>query len=96
MKVYVGWDSREDIAYQVCEHSSKRRDPSAEVIPLKQNDILDSAIKIGWECIIGPGAVLTSCELDKNVIVGAGAVIGEGSIIEKNCHIAYKNINVFD
>ena len=47
-----------------------------------------SAIKIGWECIIGPGAVLTSCELDKNVIVGAGAVIGEGSIIEKNCHIA--------
>ena len=39
MKVYVGWDSREDIAYQVCEHSIKRRDPSAEVIPLKQNDM---------------------------------------------------------
>ena len=37
MKIYVGWDSREDIAYQVCEHSIKRRDPSAEVIPLKQN-----------------------------------------------------------
>ena len=39
MKIYVGWDSREDIAYQVCEHSIKRRDPSAEVIPLKQNDM---------------------------------------------------------
>ena len=35
MKVYVGHDSREDIAYQVCEHSIKRRDPSAEVIPIK-------------------------------------------------------------
>ena len=39
MKVYVGWDSREDIAYQVCEHSIKRRDPNAEVVPLKQNDM---------------------------------------------------------
>ena len=39
MKIYVGWDSREDIAYQVCEHSITRRDPSAEVIALKQNDM---------------------------------------------------------
>jgi hypothetical protein len=29
LPVYVGWDSREDIAYQVCEHSIKRRDPGA-------------------------------------------------------------------
>ena len=39
MKIYVGWDSREDIAYQVCEHSIKRRDSEAEVIPLKQNEM---------------------------------------------------------
>ena len=39
MKIYVGHDSREDIAYQVCEHSIKRRDPSAEVQPLKQNEM---------------------------------------------------------
>jgi len=39
LPVYVGWDSREDIAYQVCEHSIKRRDPGAEVIPLKQKDM---------------------------------------------------------
>ena len=44
MKVYVGWDSREDIAYQVCEHSIKRRDPSAEVVPLKQNDMRSQGI----------------------------------------------------
>ena len=44
MKVYVGWDSREDIAYQVCEHSIKRRDPSAEVIPLKQNEMREQGI----------------------------------------------------
>ena len=44
MKVYVGHDSREDIAYQVCEHSIKRRDPSAEVIPLKQKQMRDSGL----------------------------------------------------
>ena len=38
-KVFVGYDTREDIAYQVCEHSIKRRDPNAEVVPLKQNDM---------------------------------------------------------
>ena len=44
MKVYVGWDSREDIAYQVCEHSIKRRDPRAEVYPLKQNQMREQGI----------------------------------------------------
>ena len=44
MKVYVGWDSREDIAYQVCEHSIKRRDPGAEVIPLKQKEMRESGL----------------------------------------------------
>ena len=39
LPVYVGWDSREDIAYQVCEHSIKRRDPGTTVKPLKQKDM---------------------------------------------------------
>ncbi len=44
MKIYVGHDSREDIAYQVCEHSIKRRDPSAEVIPLKQRQMREQGL----------------------------------------------------
>ena len=36
MRVYVGYDTKEDIAYQVCEHSIKRRNRQIEVIPLKQ------------------------------------------------------------
>ena len=39
MKIFVGWDSREDIAYQVCKHSILKRQPDAEVIPLKQNEL---------------------------------------------------------
>ena len=42
MKVFVGWDSREDIAYQVCRHSIVSKQSSAEVIPLKQNDLRSS------------------------------------------------------
>lgn len=39
MKVFVGWDSREDIAYQVCKHSIISRNPDVEVIPIKQDEI---------------------------------------------------------
>ena len=37
LKVFVGYDSREDIAWQVCRHSLLRRSSNVEVIPLRQN-----------------------------------------------------------
>lgn len=42
MKVFVGYDPREDIAYQVCKHSIEARSDSAEVIPLKQSELRTS------------------------------------------------------
>ena len=37
-KIYIGWDSREDIAYQVCEHSIRRRAGNpVKIISLKQS-----------------------------------------------------------
>ena len=44
MKVFVGWDSREDIAYQVCKHSIIRRNENAEVMPLKQEELKKSGV----------------------------------------------------
>lgn len=44
MKVFVGWDSREDIAYQVCKHSITTRQPDAQVVPLKQHELREK----GW------------------------------------------------
>jgi len=44
MKVYVGYDTREDIAYQVCKHSILARQPEAVVRPLKQAELRDA----GW------------------------------------------------
>ena len=44
MKVFVGYDTREDIAYQVCKHSLESRNKNVEVRPLKQNELRDQ----GW------------------------------------------------
>lgn len=38
-KVFVGYDSREDIAYKVCEYSIYKHAPGVEVIPLKQEEL---------------------------------------------------------
>jgi lipopolysaccharide biosynthesis glycosyltransferase len=40
-KVFIGWDPREDIAYQVAKHSLLRRSNNIEVIPLKQQELRD-------------------------------------------------------
>jgi hypothetical protein len=39
MKVYVGYDSREDIAWQVCRHSLLRHAPGLDVFPLRQTTL---------------------------------------------------------
>ena len=44
MKVFVGYDPREDIAYRVCEYSIKARSVGVEVIPLKQSELRQSGI----------------------------------------------------
>ena len=44
MKVFVGYDPREDIAYQVCKHSILSKSKLADVRPLKQQELRDA----GW------------------------------------------------
>ena len=41
LKVYVGWDPREDIAWEVCRHSILARTDASEVsvIPLIQSEL---------------------------------------------------------
>ena len=35
IKVFIGWDSREDIAFQVAKHSIQKHNPDVKVYPLK-------------------------------------------------------------
>lgn len=45
LKIFVGWDSREALAYDVCRHSILRRSSiEVEVIPLKQQELRDQGI----------------------------------------------------
>ena len=43
-KVFVGYDPREDIAYQVCKHSIERRNKEVLVRPLVQKELREA----GW------------------------------------------------
>ena len=45
-QVFVGYDTREDIAYQVCEYSIKRFNPKVEVTPLIQQELRQK--KVYW------------------------------------------------
>tara|TARA_B110000503_G_scaffold124993_1_gene192115 strand:- start:2534 stop:3229 length:696 start_codon:yes stop_codon:yes gene_type:complete len=42
LKVFIGYDPREDIAYQVCKHSILTRQPNADVQPLIQKELRGS------------------------------------------------------
>ena len=45
MKIFIGWDSKEDIAYQVAKHSILRRTKSnVEIIPLRQHELRAAGI----------------------------------------------------
>jgi len=44
-RVFVGWDSREDIAYQVCRHSIlKRASIPVAVTPIVRRDLIDQGL----------------------------------------------------
>lgn len=43
-KIYVGWDSREDIAYQVCKHSINKHADGIDVKPLKLHELKDRGL----------------------------------------------------
>lgn len=44
MKIFVGYDAREDITYQVCEHSIEQHQPKAEVLPLKMKELREAGL----------------------------------------------------
>ena len=45
MKIFIGWDSREDDAYKVCVHTLlKHSSMPLEIIPLKQTPLRDSGL----------------------------------------------------
>ena len=44
MKVFIGYEPREDMAYQVCKHSILKHQPNAQVAPLIQKELRQT----GW------------------------------------------------
>lgn len=44
MKIFIGWDSNETEAYDVCVHSLRHTSTEHEVYPLKQSDLRDCGL----------------------------------------------------
>lgn len=44
MKIFIGWDSREDIAYKVCKKSIQLHNNDVEIYPIKQNYLRELGI----------------------------------------------------
>ena len=44
MNIYIGYDSREDLAYQVCSYSIKSKSKSSDIYPLKLNDLKEKGL----------------------------------------------------
>jgi len=44
MNVYIGYDSREDLAYQVCSYSIKSKSNSVNIYPLKLNELKEKRL----------------------------------------------------
>jgi len=44
LKVFIGWDSREDIAYEVAKHSILKHNPNIEVYPLKLYELREQGL----------------------------------------------------
>lgn len=44
LRVFIGWDSREDVAYQVARHSILKHNPDVEVIPLRQYELREEGL----------------------------------------------------
>ena len=53
MNIYIGYDSREDLAYQVCSHSIKSKSNNAKVYPLRLNDLKDKGLYTRGEDNLG-------------------------------------------
>ena len=53
MNVYIGYDSREDLAYQVSSFSIKSKSENAQVIPLKLNELKSRGIYTRGEDKLG-------------------------------------------
>ena len=53
VNVYIGYDSREDLAYQVCSHSIKSKSNSANIFPLKLSELRKNGIYTRGEDKLG-------------------------------------------
>lgn len=86
--VWYGAVLRADLNYITVGAGSSIQDRTVIHAVSPSPDGLNNETRIGRQVTVGPSSVLTSCEIEDEVIIGQRCIVLEGAIVEKNAILA--------
>ena len=55
---------------------------------IQDNCVLHEAVTLGQDCTVGHGAILHGCTIGNRCLVGMGAIVLDGAVLEDDCMVA--------
>lgn len=55
---------------------------------IQDNCVLHETITLGKDCTVGHGAILHGCTIGDRCLVGMGAIVLDGAVLEDDCMVA--------
>ena len=55
---------------------------------IQDNCVLHEAVTLGEDCTVGHGAILHGCTIGNRCLIGMGAIVLDGAVLEDDCMVA--------
>ena len=55
---------------------------------IQDNCVLHEAVTLGEDCTVGHGAILHGCKIGNRCLIGMGAIVLDGAVLEDDCMVA--------
>ena len=55
---------------------------------IQDNCVLHEAVTLGENCTVGHGAILHGCKIGNRCLIGMGAIVLDGAVLEDDCMVA--------
>ena len=55
---------------------------------IQDNCVLHEAVTLGQDCTVGHGAILHGCTIGSRCLIGMGAIVLDGAVLEDDCMVA--------
>lgn len=55
---------------------------------IQDNCVLHEAVTLGQDCTVGHGAILHGCKIGNRCLIGMGAIVLDGAVLEDDCMVA--------